>query len=82
MPNRSPVCVFERLVRTFIVEAFDEISELGLLLPEGPSCRLGHLELERQMHTFVPAVVHSGHMGCGLFEGMCNTFDWVLIDDS
>src|SRR3954453_4062911 len=47
----------ERLVRTLIVKAFNEIIELGLLLQEVLAGRLGGLQLERQMHAFVAAVL-------------------------
>ena len=44
-------------MRTLIVKAFNEIIELGLLLQEVLAGRLGGLELERQMHAFVAAVL-------------------------
>jgi len=44
-------------VRPFVVEAFDEVVELGLLLEEIAAGRLGGLEFQGEMHAFVAAVL-------------------------
>src|ERR1700747_309064 len=44
-------------MRPLIVVAIDEVIELGLLLQEVFSRRLGGLELQGQMHTLMPAVL-------------------------
>jgi hypothetical protein len=47
----------ECLMRPLIVVAIDEIIELGLLLQEVAGSRLGGLQLERQVHALVAAVL-------------------------
>jgi len=47
----------QRLVRSLVVVAFDEVVEFGLLLEEIAAGRLGGLELQGQKHAFVAAVL-------------------------
>ena len=47
------VAHIERLVRPLVVEAFDEVIELGLLLQEVAGGRLVGFELQSQMHALV-----------------------------
>ncbi len=42
---------------SFIVEAFDEVIELGLLLEEVAAGRLGGLKLQSEVHAFMAAVL-------------------------
>ena len=44
-------------MRTLIIVAVDEVVELGLLLQEVFASRLGGLQLKRQMHAFMAAVL-------------------------
>ncbi len=44
-------------MRPFIVEAFDEVIELGLLLQEVAAGRLGGLELQGEMHALMASVL-------------------------
>lgn len=52
-----PTVHAERLVRPLIVEAVDEVIELGLLPQEVGAGRFGGLQLQRQMHAFMAAVL-------------------------
>ena len=61
--TRGPLIDFGRtlhvqgFVRTFVVEDIDELVEPGLLLQKIPRGRLGGLFLQREMHSFVAAVL-------------------------
>ena len=44
-------------MRPFIVEAFDEVIELGLLLEKVAAGRLGGLELQGEMHAVMASVL-------------------------
>jgi hypothetical protein len=47
----------ERLMRTFVVELFQEGIELGLLLQQIGASGPGGFLLESQVHAFMPAVL-------------------------
>jgi DNA-binding transcriptional LysR family regulator len=52
-----PNSAVQRLMRALVVVGFNEVIELGLLLQEVFTGRLGGLQLQGQMHTLVPSVL-------------------------